>query len=162
MKHSWLKHPFAPIYDKNSEILILGTFPSQASRKGFYYEHPQNRFWKIISSFFPNTLLKDKNSKIKVLLQNHIALWDVIESCEIVGSSDASIKNIIPNNIAKILQNAPIKNIFTNGKKAADLYMKFCYSSILKDVIILPSTSPANAKYNLDTLKKEWKIICLD
>lgn len=157
----FLKHPFEPIYDKNSKILILGSFPSKVSRENFYYHHLQNRFWKVLCLLFKKPFLEDVQSRIDFLLDNHIALWDVISSCEIKGSSDASIQNVVPNDISLILKNSSVKKIFANGKKAAELYMKHCYPNIKQDIFVLPSTSPANAKYSLESLLKEWRIICL-
>ena len=152
-------HPLKPIYDKNSKILILGSFPSEISRKNnFYYANPNNRFWHILEILF-KTKLNSKDDKINLLLNNHIALWDVIASCEIYKSSDSSIKNIIPNDINKILNNSNIKYIFVNGKKALELYNKYLLNTSNINAIYLPSTSCAIATYTLDKLVNEYKII---
>ena len=149
-------HEFGPVYDSKSKILLLGSFPSVKSRKEqFYYAHPQNRFWKVMSIIF-NEEITDKK---QFLLNKNIALWDVIESCEINGSSDASIKNVIPNDISLIINNSEVKYIFVLGKKAYDMYYKYVFNKVKKDAILLPSTSPANAIKNLDELVKEFSII---
>lgn len=149
-------HEFGPVYDSKSKILLLGSFPSVKSRKEqFYYAHPQNRFWKVMSIIF-NEEITDKK---QFLLNKNIALWDVIESCEINGSSDASIKNVIPNDISLIINNSEVKYIFVLGKKAYDMYYKYIFNKVKKDAILLPSTSPANAIKNLDELVKEFSII---
>ena len=151
------KHPFPPLWDKNSKILILGSFPSVKSRETmFFYGHPQNRFWKVVSAIFneetPNTI----DEKRKFLLKNNIALWDVIASCDIVGSSDASIKNAIANDISPILSGADIKQIFVNGKTAAALYDKHIFPTCKRAAVTLPSTSPANAAWSVEKLITEW------
>ena len=154
-------HPFEPVFDKNSLVLILGTFPSEKSREyGFFYGHPQNRFWKLIA-FLTNTskIPVSIDKKKELLLRNKIALWDVINSCDIKKSSDASITNVVPNNLSKILELSSIKRIFANGEKAYNIYMRYCYKDIGKEITKLPSTSPANASYSLERLKTEWKII---
>ncbi|MBQ3514488.1 MAG: DNA-deoxyinosine glycosylase [Lachnospiraceae bacterium] len=152
-----IQHPIEPIYDKNSKILILGSFPSVKSREeGFFYGHPQNRFWKVLAKVCgvhePITIEEKKT----FLYQNHIAVWDVIQSCDINGSSDSSIKNVVPNDLSRILECADIKQIYVNGKKAEQLYKKYIFPKIQREVICLPSTSPANAAWNLERLIKEW------
>ena len=154
-----IKHNIDPLYNNNSRILILGSYPSVKSREAhFFYHHPQNRFWKIIESLF-NEDCTTIDKKKKCLLQNNIALWDVIESCEIEGSSDSSIKNVKINDLTKIINESKIKTVFTNGKKSYQLYNKYCYSETKINAISLPSTSPANAIYSLDRLIEEWSII---
>jgi hypoxanthine-DNA glycosylase len=153
------KHNIKPIYDYNSKILILGSFPSVKSREAaFYYQHPQNRFWKIISKLY-NAELNSIEDKKNILLNNNIALWDVIKSCDIKGSSDSSINNIEVNNISEIIKNSRIKKVYTNGKKAYELYNKYCLCETHINAILLPSTSPANAVYTLEKLIDKWKII---
>ena len=149
------KHIFGPVYESNSRILILGSFPSVKSREqGFYYGHPQNRFWRILAMIFeedvPNTI-EEKKSFLK---RNSIALWDVIESCDIEGSSDSSIRNVVPNDIAKILETAPIVRVITNGKTAYNLYRKYIQEP---EAVCLPSTSPANAAWSLEQLTDAWE-----
>lgn len=152
-------HPFEAVFDRYSSMLILGTFPSEKSRKdGFFYGHPQNRFWKLIALLTKSKKIPESiDEKIEILLKNNIALWDVIHSCDIKGSSDASITNVVPNDLSKILKCSNIRQIYANGEKAYRLYIKYCYKNIEKDIIKLPSTSPANASYSLAKLKDEWE-----
>ena len=153
-------HNFDPVYDKKSRVLILGSFPSVKSREiAFYYGHPQNRFWKVLGSVFNEEVPKDIEGKKNFLLKHHIALWDVIKSCDIVGSSDSSISNVVINDLELIFKIANIEKVFVNGTKAYELYMKYGYEKYKKEAIKLPSTSPANAVYSLDKLKEKWKII---
>ena len=148
-------HTIKPFYNKDSKILILGSFPSIKSREaGFYYAHPQNRFWKVLSNIFNETI----ENKQEFLKKNHIALFDVCASCEIKGSSDASIKEVVPNDISEILKSSEIKIIFLNGKTAANLYKKYMQDIKIPSVV-LPSTSPANATFNLEKLTKESQVI---
>ena len=153
-------HNIQPIYDKNSTILILGSFPSVKSREGkFFYNHPQNRFWKVISNIYGYSVPNTIKDKINLLLSNNIALWDVIQSCEIIGSSDSSIRKVIPNDISNIVENSKIEKIFTNGNTAHKMYQKYISKSIDIEEFVLPSTSPANARYSLDNLIDAWKVI---
>ncbi|WP_028044808.1 DNA-deoxyinosine glycosylase [Candidatus Stoquefichus massiliensis] len=153
-------HNIPPIYNIESQILILGSFPSVKSREGqFFYHHPQNRFWKVLETLYQYPPLNTIDEKKKFLLENHIAVWDVIKSCDIHGSNDNSIENVIVNDISHLLENTQIHTIYTNGKKAHTLYQKYCYSFTHIDDICLPSTSPANANYSLEKLLQEWKII---
>ena len=152
-------HPLKPIYDKESKILILGSFPSIISReKSFYYANTNNRFWPILENIF-NTKLLNNEEKETFLINYHIALFDVIKSCEIYNSSDSSIKNIVPNNINTLIKKSNIKYIFVNGKKALELYNKYIYDKTKIKAIYLPSTSSANAKYSYEKLVKEYQII---
>ncbi len=149
------EHTIPPFYNPDSKVLILGSFPSVKSREeGFYYAHPQNRFWKVLANIF-NEEITDKKAFLK---KHQIALFDVCASCEIKGSSDASIKKVIPNDIKKLIEESEIKVILLNGKTATNLFKK-----MIKDIkiptISLPSTSPANATYSLDKLIKEYEII---
>ncbi len=153
-------HPIPPVYDKDSKVLILGSFPSVKSREAqFFYGHPQNRFWKLISSIFDEDIPWTVDEKREFLLRNNIAVWDVIKSCDITGSSDASIKNVVPNDLSIILNNAEIRNIYVNGKTAYKYYEKYTKPIINRDAICLPSTSPANAAWNIERLKKEWGVV---
>ncbi len=147
-----------PIYDKNSRVLILGTFPSVKSREAqFYYQHPKNRFWKVISEIVQCKEYDTVEEKKSMLINNKIAVWDVIKSCEITGSSDSSIKNIIPADLSIILDNANIEKIYANGDKAFKIYMKYTYPVTKKEITKLPSTSPANASFSLQRLIDKWK-----
>jgi len=159
-----MNHPFEPVYDENAKILILGTFPSVKSREAeFYYAHPQNRFWKVISSMVGETIPQTIQAKKDMLLKHHIAIWDVVASCDIMGSSDRSITHVVPNNLAKILRESKIERIYANGNKAFELYRHYCYADIGMEIIQLPSTSPANAVFSLEKLVACWdKEITLD
>ncbi len=153
-------HPIPPLFDGNSKILILGSFPSVKSREaGFFYGHPQNRFWRVVSGVLKCELPKTIEEKKAMLLGNNIALWDVIGECEITGSADSAISNPKANDLSLILNSAPIKAVFTNGKKAQELYKKQIEPEIGFSAIYLPSTSPANAAWSADRLISEWNII---
>lgn len=155
-----VKHEFEPVYDAKSDILILGTFASVKSREqNFYYGHPQNRFWKVIAGLFKEDIPQTTGDKKALLLKHGIAVWDVVAECDIYGSSDNSITDVIPADISIILDHSPIRKIFANGAKAYELYMKYTYPSVKKDIVKLPSTSPANAVYNMERLLNEWKKI---
>jgi len=156
-------HPFPPLYDDNSEILILGSFPSVKSREEmFFYGHPQNRFWRVIAAVTESKVPENISEKRELLLKNRIALWDVISSCEITGSSDSSIKNVIPNDLSEILKNSKIKRIYVNGKTSEKYYNKYMRERTGINAVCLPSTSPANAKWTLEKLQEEWKRIFID
>ena len=153
-----LAHNISPVYDKDCKILILGSFPSVKSREeGFFYGHPQNRFWKMISRVFDKPEPQNIPEKCKLLLSNHIALWDVIGSCEITGSSDSSIKYAVPNDIMKIIKASSIEKIILNGKTAEKYYNKYLREKIKIEAVCLPSTSPANAAWSLGGLVDKWK-----
>lgn len=153
-------HPIAPVFDEHSRILILGSFPSVRSREEmFFYGHPQNRFWQVLASIFACDVPATVEAKKDFLLSHHIALWDVIASCEITGSADSSIKNVIPNDISVILDHADIRAIFVNGKIAEKYYNKYLREKVKRDAICLPSTSPANAAWRLQKLTEAWQIL---
>lgn len=149
-------HPFAPIYDENSRILILGSFPSVRSREeNFYYGHPQNRFWKLLARLYEAQLPQTVEEKKAFLKKRGIALWDVIASCEIKNSSDQSIKEAVVNDLQEIFESADIRAVFINGKAAFRLYRKYhC-----REAYCLPSTSPANAAWTMDKLEQAWSAI---
>ena len=166
---SLIVHPIPPLYDHESRILILGSFPSVKSREtAFFYGHPQNRFWKVLSRLLEESFPETIPDRRALLLRRHIAVWDVIASCEIRGSSDSSIRNVTPNDLRIILNAAPIRQIYTNGQTAGRLYRKY-QEKVLKqneneltcpaDSITLPSTSPANAAWSLDRLAEAWSVI---
>lgn len=153
-------HEIEPVFNKDSEILILGSFPSVKSREaGFFYHHPQNRFWRVLSALTGDNFLAEVKEKKRLLLKNRIAVWDVIASCQIKGSSDSSITDVVPADIGKIVRESKVKKIFTNGNKADSLYKKYIYPEIGIEAIKLPSTSPANAAYSLERLLEEWSKI---
>ena len=154
-----VNHGFEAFYDKDSEILILGSFPSVVSREeNFYYANPSNRFWKVLEILF-ETKLSTLEAKKKFLTEYHIALYDSILECDIKSSSDSSIKKVIPTNLKEIIDNSKIKMIFCNGKTSYNYYMKYNYSKILITPIVLPSSSAANAKKRLSDLVEEYKVI---
>lgn len=153
-------HNIPPLYNKESRVLILGSFPSVKSREqAFFYGHPQNRFWLVLSNIFESEVPSTIEDKKRLILNNRLALWDVIAECEITGSSDSSIKNVIPNDIGKILADSNIKAIFVNGRTAEKYYIRFTEPIIGKKAIRLPSTSPANAAWSLEALCSEWRIL---
>ncbi len=146
-----VSHPLKAIYNKDSEVLILGTMPSKKSRElGFYYANPKNRFWKTLSKVFDEPIGETNEERINFLLTNHIALFDVLKSCDISSSSDSTIKNPIPNDLTLILKETKIKTIFTTGKKAYSLYQKYCYPKTNIKAILLPSPSPANCPKGIE------------
>ncbi len=153
-----LTHTFPPVYDQNSKILILGSFPSVKSRENqFFYGHPQNRFWKVMANVLECEAPVTIEEKKSMLFQNGIAVWDVIASCSIVGSSDTSIKDVVVNDFSKILLESKVKAIYVNGGKAYELYHKYAEKKTGIKAVQLPSTSPANAAWNLERLCKAWK-----
>lgn len=150
-------HEFEPVFDERSEILILGTFPSVKSRENqFYYGHPQNRFWKVLAALTDSELPETIEDKKKMLLDNRIAIWDVIAQCDIAGSSDSSIKNVVPADIGRVLKDSNIQKIYANGNTAKKLYDKYVLPKVQVEIEGLPSTSPANAGYSLDRLIEAW------
>lgn len=151
-------HPIPPLFDKNSKVLILGSFPSVKSREqGFFYGHPQNRFWRVLAAVFDAPVPQTVEEKTALVLQNHLALWDVIAACEITGSSDSSIKQVVPNAVENILDACAIDRIYTNGQTAAKLYARYLEPVLRRKAIYLPSTSPANAAWTLERLCESWQ-----
>ena len=160
MEKESLRHPFPAVYAPDSRILILGSFPSVKSREQrFFYGHPQNRFWRVLAALLGTDVPQSVEEKRAFLLAHRIALWDVIASCEIAGSSDASIRNAVPNDLSPILETASIWQVFTNGGTAHRLYRKYIYPLTGREDIVLPSTSPANAARSLDALVDAWEIV---
>ena len=153
-------HPIKPVFNKDSKVLILGSFPSVKSREeGFFYGHKKNRFWKILSLIFNQKQPLTIAEKTEFLLKNHVAIWDVIKSCEITGSADSSIKDVVPNDLSEILKKSKINRIFVNGKTAQKYYDKYLKEKTGIEAVLLPSSSPANAVYSLDKLVDEWQKI---
>lgn len=153
-------HSIQPVYDHNSRILILGSFPSVASREvSFFYGHPQNRFWKVLAAVYEQPVPGTTEEKRMFLLQNGIALWDVIASCRIVGSADSSITSVVPNDLSVILESALIKQIFVNGKTAEKYYKQYILPTTGRPAVCLPSTSPANAAKGIEQLIREWSVV---
>lgn len=158
-----IEHPFPPLYDKNSRVLILGSFPSVKSREQlFFYGHTKNRFWKVIATVVGCDEPQTIDEKKEFLLNNKIALWDVIASCDITGSADSSIKNVTANDISEIINTAKIKNIYVNGKTAEKYFKKYLEKKINQTAICLPSTSPANATWSVERLVEAWSVIYKD
>lgn len=157
-EYTYVEHTFEPVYDEWSRILILGTLPSVKSRENqFYYGHPQNRFWKVIAVLTDETVPVTVEEKKELLIRNRIAIWDVIQSCRIIGSSDSSIQDVVVNDFSRILESAKIERIYANGGKAYELYRKYALEQAGREIIKLPSTSPANAGYSLERLCAEWR-----
>lgn len=158
MEYERLSHPFEPIYDERSEVLILGSFPSVKSREqAFFYGHPQNRFWKVIAVLTGEETPVTIDQKRALLLRHGIAVWDVIASCEIIGSSDSSIRNVQVNDLSRIIETVPDIRVFANGTKSYELYCRYAKEQTGKEITKLPSTSPANAAWSLERLCAEWR-----
>lgn len=152
-------HNIPPVFDEQSKVLILGSFPSVKSREGgFFYHHRQNRFWKVMEALFGYELDSIEDKK-EFLHKEHIALWDVVHSCRIEGSSDSSITDVVANDLSLIFSSSDIKAVYTNGKRAFGLYMKYCYPSSGIEPIPLPSTSPANASWPFKRLLDAWSVV---
>ena len=153
-------HPIPPVFDETSRILILGSFPSVKSREAcFFYSHPQNRFWSVTAAVFDAPVPRTIEEKKAFLQEHHIAVWDVIASCEIVGSADSTIRNVTANDLSVILDHAPIGRIFVNGKTAETYFRRYTEPVIGRKAICLPSTSPANAAWSKEKLVSAWQII---
>ena len=156
-EYSHIRHTFEPVFDNNSEILILGSLPSVKSREqGFYYGHPRNRFWLVMSELLKSEVPVTIEEKKQMLLFGHVAIWDVISECDIKGSSDSSIKNVVPADIGHLLRQTNIRQIFTNGSTAGRLYRKYVQEKAGRKIVVLPSTSSANAAYSLQRLVDDW------
>lgn len=156
-KSEQVTHEFAPVFNENSRVLILGTLPSVKSRENkFYYGHPRNRFWKIIACITGEEIPQTIEQKTSVLLNHGIAVWDVIASCEIEGSSDSSIRNVVPADLSVILSGCDIQRIYANGGTAKKLYDKYSKRQTKREIIGLPSTSPANAAFSVERLMESW------
>ena len=155
-------HPIPPLYDSESRVLILGSFPSVKSREGrFFYHHPQNRFWKVLSAVLEEPLPQSVEEKAAMLHRLHIALWDVIGRCEIAGSQDSSISAVVPNDLGEIFSAAPIRAVYLNGATAGRYYRRAGRDWGVP-AAILPSTSPANAAWTLPRLVEAWGVIRSD
>lgn len=153
-------HPVEPLFNENSRVLILGTFPSPKSREGkFFYHHPQNRFWKVMAALTGSPVPETIEEKKELILSNGFAVWDVVKSCRVTGASDSSIKDVVPTDLSIILDHAPIEKIYANGGTAYKLYMKYSYPKTGRPIEKLPSTSPANAAWSLERLIEAWSVI---
>ena len=156
---SHIIHPIPPLYDADCKILILGSFPSVKSREAmFFYGHPQNRYWKLIARLFDESAPETIEEKKHLVLSHHIAMLDTIRSCTITGSSDSSIRDVVPNDLSVILDHSKVERIFCNGATSHKLYMKYIFPMTGIKAVKLPSTSPANAAFTLDRLAEEWSV----
>ena len=155
-----IEHPFPPLYNQDSRVLILGSFPSVKSREQmFFYGHPQNRFWRVIAAIFDEEVPATIDEKKALILNHRLALWDSIASCQIKGSSDASIQNVKANDISMILNKCNIEGIYCNGRKSHEVYCRYIQPDSGREAVCLPSTSPANARWTLDLLIDAWSVI---
>ena len=153
-------HPFGPLFGPDSRVLILGSFPSVKSREqNFFYGHPQNRFWKVIAALYGQSVPTTIPEKKELILSHGLALWDSIASCVITGSSDATIREVRPNDLRIILDSAPIERIYCNGRKSHEMYMKYILPVLGQDAVCLPSTSHANVQWSLEKLVGAWSVI---
>ena len=156
-----VNHTFGPWFDARSRVLVLGTMPSPKSREdGLYYAHRQNRFWRVLPALYGlPSLVGHIPEQKQFLTEHHIALWDVLESCDICGASDASIRNPVPNDMNVVFSQAPIRAVFTTGTKAGALYRKHCFPFCGREAITLPSTSPANCAVSFEQLLERYAVI---
>lgn len=162
-EYTYIVHPFRPLYDTDSRILILGSLPSVKSREqGFYYGHPRNRFWSMLAGVWKEQIPVTVEEKQKFILSHHLALYDVIESCDIAGSSDSSIRNVKPADLQEIMENAEIGKILVNGQTAGKYFKKYQKEAYQKIFRVMPSTSPANAAVSLEKLIDCWSVELLE
>lgn len=153
-------HPIPPLFDENAQALILGSFPSVKSREAmFFYGHPQNRFWRLMALLFEAEVPVTVEEKSRLILENRLALWDTIHSCTITGSSDSSIRDVVPNDLSVILENSRVDRIFCNGATSYRLYQKYIFPQTNLRAVQLPSTSPANAAWSMERLRQAWQIV---
>ncbi len=153
-------HPFPPLFDSESRTLILGSFPSVKSREAmFFYGHPQNRFWRLTALLCHEDTPQTIEEKSSLILRHHLALWDSIQSCTITGSSDSSVRDVVPNDLRVIFDNSKTESVFCNGALSHKMYMKYIYPQTGIAAVKLPSTSPANAAYSLERLAESWRVI---
>lgn len=153
-----IEHGIPPVFDERSEVLVLGTMPSPKSREAaFFYGHPQNRFWRVLAAMFDEPVPEDNAERADLLLRHHIALWDVLESCDIRGASDASIANARPNDLSRVLEKASVRRVFCTGAAAGRYYAKLCAVASGLPASVLPSPSPANAAWSLPRLVEAYR-----
>lgn len=153
-------HTIPPLYDSESRVLLLGSIPSPKSREvGFFYGHPQNRFWRVLAAVLGEPLPQTIEEKRAMCLKHHVALWDTIARCDIAGASDTSIRNAVPNDIGKLVRESRISRIFATGGKSAELYRKLIEPQLHIPITQLPSTSPANAAWSLERLIEAYRVI---
>jgi hypoxanthine-DNA glycosylase len=162
-KEEHIIHPLKPFYRSDSEILILGSFPSVKTREsGFFYGHPQNRFWKVLAELFDEAEPGNIPEKESLLVRHKIALYDVIKECDIRGSADSSIRNAKPTDLKSIIENSSIRTIFCNGQLSGKMFRLYQEPILKQEAIVLPSTSPANASWTLPKLVEAWSVISID
>ena len=160
MQYTHVEHGFAPVFDACSRVLVLGSLPSVLSRENaFYYGNPHNRFWRVTAAVFGCAVPNSIDEKVRMLLANGVALWDVIAECDIAGSSDATIRNVVPNDLSRIFDACDIQTIFANGKTAAAIFTRFQKPLCGREIVPLPSTSPANAAWSIERLTQAWQVI---
>ena len=158
--YTHIVHPFGPLYDAHSEILILGSLPSVKSREqNFFYGHPQNRFWPLLAALFGEAAPVTVEEKKALALRHHVALWDTIYSCDIVGSSDSSIRNVTPTDLRSILEQSCVRRIFCNGGTSGRYFRQYQSGILRMEATVLPSTSPANAAWTMERLLAAWHVI---
>ena len=159
-EYTHIVHPFGPLYDADATILILGSIPSVKSREQqFFYGHPQNRFWPILAALFGEEAPRSVEEKRALALRHHVALWDTIYSCDIVGSSDSSIRNVVPTDLRPILSGSKVRRIFCNGRTSVLYFQKYQAKTLGREALVLPSTSPANAAWTMEKLLEAWRVI---
>ena len=160
MEYRHIIHPFPPLYDKRSKVLILGSLPSVKSREQmFFYGHPQNRFWPMMADLLGEPRPGTVEEKRTMALAHHLAMWDTIYSCDIKGSSDSSIRNVCPTDLRQIIEGSQVKHVFCNGSTSGAYYRKYQENELGIKAVVLPSTSPANAAWSMERLKDEWKVV---
>ena len=159
-EYTHIVHPFGPLYDADSTILILGSLPSVKSREQqFFYGHPQNRFWPMLAALFGEAVPRSVEEKRALALRHHVALWDTIYSCDIVGSSDSSIRSVVPTDLRPILSGSKVRRIFCNGRTSGLYFQKYQAKILGREALVLPSTSPANAAWTMEKLLDAWRVI---
>lgn len=160
MEYERVTHPFGPLYDENSEVLVLGSIPSPKSREvNFFYGHPQNRFWPVLAAVFGEPAPRSIEEKRALALRHHVALWDTLASCEIRGASDAAIRNPVPNDIAGLIAKTRIRAVFCTGAVSHKLYTRLCQPQTGIPAGRLPSTSPANAAWSFARLIEAYRVL---
>lgn len=159
-EYNHIVHPFGPLYDSRSKILILGSLPSVKSREqNFFYGHPKNRYWRLMAKLLEEAVPETIEEKKALVLNHRIAMWDTIYSCDIIGSSDSSIKNVVPTDLSKIIRDSEITHVFCNGKTSGAYYQKYQEPLLGISAVILPSTSPANAAWSFEKLFEAWSAV---
>lgn len=159
-EYNHIVHPFGPLYDSRSKILILGSLPSVKSREqNFFYGHPKNRYWRLMAKLLEEAVPETIEDKKALVLNHRIAMWDTIYSCDIIGSSDSSIKNVVPTDLSKIIRDSEIMHVFCNGKTSGAYYQKYQEPLLGISAVVLPSTSPANASWSFERLFEAWSVV---